>query len=103
MADTHPTAADDTMKESTTHRGCNAVSAPLAGGSEHGRLTPHQLWREQAIWLLDALTDATRELRESGELDAVLAHLDKPPSLFTGTEPSRISGGENAPGDGGTA
>jgi hypothetical protein len=50
-------------------------------GPVAGRLTPHQLWRERAIWLLDALTDATRELRDNGELAAMLAHLDKHPSL----------------------
>jgi hypothetical protein len=55
----------------------------LAAGGEdlEGRLTPHQLWREKAIWLLDALTDATRELRDSGELSAMLAHFDAHPSL----------------------
>jgi hypothetical protein len=55
---------------------------------QEGRLTPHQLWREKAIWLLDALCDATRELRDSGELDAMLAHLDKHPSLSAGTKES---------------
>lgn len=60
----------------------DSATCPAIGSG--GRLTPHGIWREKAIWLLDALTDATRELRDGGELETMLAHLDKHPSLSSG-------------------
>lgn len=65
--------------------GVAPTRAPEVIGAD-GRLTPHGLWREKAIWLLDALTDATRELHDGGELDVMLAHLDKHPSLTAGVK-----------------
>lgn len=68
-------------------------ACPAVGSG--GRLTPHGIWREKAIWLLDALTDATRELRDGGELEAMLAHLDKHPCVAPGVPPSHESQQEN--------